>query len=72
MGLTWRYGTLTATTLCARTARRGGVAGRQAIVGTACKIARIVYHMLKGRREYIDYGTDYYEHKYQEQVLKKL
>ena len=31
-GPTWRYGTLTATALRARTARRGGVAGRQATV----------------------------------------
>ena len=28
--------------------------------------------MLKDKREYIDHGADYYEHKYQEQVLKRL
>jgi transposase len=44
----------------------------KAIVATACKIARIVYHMLKDKREYVDHGADYYEHKYQEQVLKRL
>ena len=44
----------------------------EAIVATACKIARIVYHMLKDKREYIDHGADYYKHTHQEQVLKKL
>jgi transposase len=44
----------------------------KAIIATACKIARIVYHMLKDKREYVDHGADYYEHKYQDQVLKRL
>ena len=44
----------------------------KAIVVTACKIARIVYHMLKDKREYVDHGADYYERKYQEQALKRL
>jgi hypothetical protein len=44
----------------------------KAKVATACKIARIVYHMLKDRREYVDHGADYCEHKDQEQALKKL
>jgi len=44
----------------------------KAIVATACKIARIIYHMLKDKREYVDHGADHYEQKYQEQALKKL
>jgi hypothetical protein len=44
----------------------------KAIIATARKIARIVYHMLKDKREYFDHGADYYEHKYQKQVLKRL
>jgi len=51
------------------TAKHGAA---KAIVATACKIARIVYHMLKDKREYVDHGADYYEHKYQEQALNKL
>jgi hypothetical protein len=44
----------------------------KAIVATACKIARIVYHMLKDKREYVDSGATAYEDKYKEQVLKNL
>jgi len=42
------------------------------IVTTAAKLARIVYHLLKDKREYVDHGADYCEHQYQEQALKKL
>ncbi len=44
----------------------------KAIVATANKIARIVYHMLKDKQLYVDRGADYYEQKYQEQEIKKL
>lgn len=44
----------------------------KAIVATANKIARIVYHMLKDKREYVAQGADYYEQKYQHQALQKL
>ena len=44
----------------------------KAIVATAHKIARIVYHMLKDKRPYVAHDADYYEHRYQEQTLKKL
>ena len=44
----------------------------KAIVATANKIARIVYHMLKDKRPYVEHGADYYEPKYLEQALKKL
>jgi transposase len=46
--------------------------GPKAIVATACKIARIVYHMLKDKTEYLDQGADYYEEKYRQQVVKNL
>lgn len=44
----------------------------KAIVATACKIARIVYHMLKDRTPYVDRGADAYEEKYREQVIRNL
>jgi len=44
----------------------------KAIVATACKITGIVYHMPEDKREYVNHGADYYEHKYQEQALKLL
>lgn len=44
----------------------------KAIVATACKIARIVYHMLKDRTPYVDRGGDVYEKKHREQVIKNL
>jgi len=43
-----------------------------AITATAHKLARIVYHMIKYRQEYVDPGQDYYEQKYQDRVLKNL
>ena len=46
--------------------------GSKAIVATAHKIARMVYHMLKYRQAYVDPGQDYYEQKYQERRLKNL
>jgi transposase len=44
----------------------------KAIVATACKIARIIYHMLKDKRPYVAHGADYYDQKYQEQAFNKL
>ncbi len=46
--------------------------GPKAITATAHKIARIFYFMLKYRQAYRDPGQDYYEHKYQERVIKNL
>lgn len=43
-----------------------------AITATAHKLARIVYHMIKYREEYVDPGQDYYEQKYQDRVIKNL
>jgi transposase len=44
----------------------------KAITATAHKIARIVYHMLKYRDEYVDPGQDYYQQQYQDRVIKNL
>jgi transposase len=44
----------------------------KATTATAHKIARMVYHMLKYRDQYVDPGQDYYEQKYQERVVKNL
>ena len=44
----------------------------KAITATAHKMARMVYHMLKYRVQYIDPGQDYYEQKYRDRVIKNL
>ena len=44
----------------------------KAITATAHKLARLVYHMLKYRDQYIDPGQDYYEQKYRERIVKNL
>jgi transposase len=44
----------------------------QAVVATAHKLARIVYHMLKYRQDYHDLGNDYYEQQYRERVVRTL
>lgn len=46
--------------------------GSKAIVATAHKLARLVYHLLKFREAYIDPGHDYYEQKYRQRRLKNL
>jgi len=44
----------------------------QATVATAHKLARIIYHMLKNRCNYVDPGETYYEQQYQERVIRNL
>lgn len=44
----------------------------KAITATAHKLARLFYQMWATTGLYADPGIDYYEHKYQEQVLKNL
>jgi transposase len=43
-----------------------------AVVATAHKLARIVYHMLKYRQDYHDPGADYYEQQYRDRVVRTL
>lgn len=44
----------------------------QATTATAHKIARIVYHMLKHKEEYVDPGATYYEEQYRKRAIKNL
>jgi transposase len=44
----------------------------KAIVATAHKLARIIYHMLKNRVDYKDRGADYYNKQHKEQAIKRL
>jgi transposase len=47
--------------------------GRQAAIrATAHKLATIFYAMLKNRTEYRDLGTEYYEQRYRQNLLKSL
>jgi transposase len=43
-----------------------------AVVATAHKLARIVYHMLKYRQDYHDPGAAYYEQQYRDRVVRTL
>lgn len=44
----------------------------KAVTATAHKLAVILYTMLKYKKNYIELGAKYYEHKYRERVLKNL
>jgi transposase len=43
-----------------------------AITATAHKLARIIYYMLKERKPYHDFGSEYYEQQNRERVLRNL
>ncbi len=53
-------------------AMRARLGPRQAIVATAHKIARVVYHLLKTGEPYHEEGAAEYEHKRRERELKHL
>lgn len=44
----------------------------QAVVATAHKLARIVYHMLKYRVDYHDPGADYYDEQQRQRAIKRI
>lgn len=44
----------------------------KAVTATAHKLARLIYRMLTQGQAYVDQGQDYYEQKYQQQVLQSL
>ena len=44
----------------------------EAITATAHKLARIIYIMLKERKPYHDFGSNYYEQQYRARVLRTL
>jgi transposase len=43
-----------------------------AVTATAHKMARIIYFMLKDHKPYHDVGSDYYEQRYKDRVLRNL
>lgn len=51
---------------------RARLGPKQAIVATAHKIARTVYHLLKTREPYREESAGDYDHKRQERELKHL
>ena len=44
----------------------------KAIVDTAHKLARIVYHLRTYRQDYVDPGADYSEEKYRDRTIRHL
>lgn len=44
----------------------------KAIVATAHKLARIIYHLLKHRVDYIDPGADHYNEQQRQRAIKRL
>jgi transposase len=44
----------------------------KAITATAHKLARIVYYMLKRRKDYVDPGSGYYEQQQRERAIRNL
>jgi transposase len=44
----------------------------KAIVATAHKLARIIYHMLRHRVDYIDPGADHYDEQQRQRAIKRL
>ena len=44
----------------------------KAVTATARKIAVIVYHMLKDKRSYQDFGAAHYEQQYRQRILKSM
>ncbi len=51
---------------------RARLGAPKAITAAAHKLSRIIYHMLKDKKEYVDLGADYYEFKYREREIRKL
>ena len=52
--------------------QRARLGAPQAIIATAHKIARIIYYMLKYRREFVDLGADHYEAQHKKRQFKSL
>jgi transposase len=52
--------------------QRARLGAPQAITATAHKIARIIYYMLKYRREFVDMGAEHYEAQHKKRQLKNL
>jgi hypothetical protein len=52
--------------------QRARLGAPKAIIATAHKIARIIYYMLKYRREFVDMGADHYEAQHQKRQIRSL
>ena len=50
-------------------ARHGGA---KAVTATAHKLARITYHVLKHREDYVDPGSGHYEQQYRQRTIRNL
>jgi transposase len=44
----------------------------KAITAVAHKMAKIIYHMLKSKKSFLELGADYYENQYQKRVIVSL
>lgn len=44
----------------------------KAVTAVAHKLARIIYHMLKSKKSFVELGADYYESQYQNRVIASL
>jgi transposase len=51
---------------------RARLGSPKAITATAHKLARIFYRMWTTRQSYVDLGSDYYENRYKERVLRNI
>jgi transposase len=51
---------------------RARLGAPKATTAAAHKLARIMYRMIKEKKEYVDLGADYYEQKYKEREIVKL
>jgi hypothetical protein len=51
---------------------RSRLGSPKAITATAHKLARIFYRMWTTRQAYADLGSDYYENRYKERVLRNI
>ena len=51
---------------------RARLGSPKAITATAHKLARIFYRMWTTRRSYVDLGSEYYENRYKERVLRNI
>jgi transposase len=52
--------------------QRARLGAPKAITATAHKIARIIYNMLKYKKEYVDLGSEHYETQHKNRLIKSL
>lgn len=52
--------------------QRARLGAPKAITATAHKISRIIYNMLKYKKEYVDLGSEHYETQHKKRLIKSL